>query len=283
MTNAAGPSHELVAASVDRDVIWVRGDDAAEYLQGQLSQEVAAMSPGESAWSLLLQPRGKVDAWFRITRIEEQVFLLDIDAGYGEATIQRLERFKLRTDCEFVGERWSIVSLRGDGAADLASAAGTGEMPVDAGWPGIEAVDLLAARVELPDGELNIGVDELEGLRIRSGVPAMGRELTEDTIPAEAGIVDRSVSFTKGCYVGQELVARIDSRGGNVPRRLCGVVGSAGFVAGDTVSVDGDEVGLITSVQGGHGLAYVKRSVDVLPASAQAGGSEVEIRDLPMF
>jgi len=78
----------------------------------------------------------------------------------------------------------------------------------------------------LPDGVVACGPAAVEACRIVSGVPAMGAELTAKTIAAEAGLVERTVSFTKGCYTGQELVARIDARGSNVPRRLVGIVAS---------------------------------------------------------
>jgi folate-binding protein YgfZ len=121
----------------------------------------------------------------------------------------------------------------------------------------------------------------------------MGRELNESTIPAEAGIVDRSVSFTKGCYTGQELVARIDSRGGNVPRRLRGLVlpGTTPPPAGATLHVEGKEVGVLTSAAVSPGLdaavalAYVRRAVEP-PAEGELtwdGGSLVaRIETLPL-
>jgi folate-binding protein YgfZ len=106
-------------------------------------------------------------------------------------------------------------------------------------------------------------------VRIEAGIPVMGRELDEGTIPAEAGVVDMSVSFTKGCYTGQELVARIDSRGGNVPRRLQGVVLGGGAVPrpGARVFSGEKDVGRLTSVAPSPArpatlaLAYVGRAV----------------------
>src|SRR6202044_1593891 len=79
----------------------------------------------------------------------------------------------------------------------------------------------------MPEGIIACDREAVEACRIVSGIPAMGSELTEKTIAAEAGLVDRSVSFTKGCYTGQELVARLDARGNNVPRRLVGVIGGS--------------------------------------------------------
>jgi folate-binding protein YgfZ len=104
-------------------------------------------------------------------------------------------------------------------------------------WNGWTGVDLLGPKDVvldptaglLPEGIIPCGRDAAEACRIASGIPAMGSELTDKTIAAEAGgLVERAVSFTKGCYTGQELVARLDSRGNNVPRRLVGVVAGPG-------------------------------------------------------
>ena len=131
-----------------------------------------------------------------------------------------------------------------------------------------------------------------EAVRIETGVPAMGRELTEKTIPQEAGeLVQHTVSFTKGCFTGQELVARLDARGGNVAWRLRGVVlqptGSA--KAGSTLSSSDREIGRLTSVAWSPGLkspvalGYVRRDV-VPPAMASVGpeGGTATIRELPL-
>ena len=123
------------------------------------------------------------------------------------------------------------------------------------GWPGVEGVDLLARGRRRPAPTVrSVDADALEALRIECGVPAMGAELTADTIPAEAGqwLIDASVSFTKGCYTGQELVARIDSRGGNVPRPVRGLrLGGPMRPSAAPVVVDGKEVGALTSVGAG--------------------------------
>jgi folate-binding protein YgfZ len=102
-----------------------------------------------------------------------------------------------------------------------------------------------------------------EGDRVAARWPAMGKELDDKTIPGETGLIERTVSFTKGCYTGQELVARIDSRGGNVPRHLRLVALAAAAPEGAAVEVDGKERGTLTSVSvsGQTALAYVHRDV----------------------
>lgn len=282
------------AVELTRDVITVSGPDAVKFLQGQLSQDVEQLDIGGSAWSFLLQPQGKVDAWMRVSRLPDAddtpVFLLDLDAGAGEAALKRLRRFMLRTDAALELATWQTVSVRGPGSAAAASdPAGVGAVLVAAAdWPGVDGVDLLGPEVSVPDGLATADVDALERLRVLCGIPAMGSELTESTIPAEAGVVARSVSFTKGCFTGQELVARIDSRGGNVPKHLRVIVAADGtdLTVGGVLTIDGAEVGQLTSVASGGGdapavgLAYVKRSVEP-PAVADVDGLAVAVAAAP--
>lgn len=246
----------------ERDVVLVSGPEAESYLQGQISQDIVSMfGENSSRWSLILQPQGKVDAWFRITKTGPESYVLDVDAGFGETLLARLKRFKLRTKVELVLETWQWHAyLDVSEPPALASPDGPfvyAASPIDA------ATDVLAPELPEPAGE-QIGRAEYELARIRAGVPAMGSELGESTIPAEAGIVDQSVSFTKGCYTGQELVARVDSRGNNTPRKLRIITGSGLPDAGAALANDGADAGVLTSVvadgDGFAALAYVKRS-----------------------
>jgi len=273
------------AVRVPRDVVTVEGPEATTFLQGQLSQDVAALDPGRSAWSLVLAPTGRVDAWVRVSRLEPDRYLLDVDGGWGDAVLARLGRFRLRTKADLGStSEWHIVAVRaaagadaGRLASDVAAAApvGAGEAIVaSAPWPGMAGADVLAPAPFGADlGMLEVGLEAFEVTRIECGVPAMGAELTEATIPAEAGawLIAASVSFTKGCYTGQELVARIDSRGGQVPRPIRGVVLGAdgpGLAVGAEVRVGDDVAGALTSLcrppdrVGPIGLAPVSRSVE---------------------
>ena len=269
-----------LAVVVERDVVTVEGPDAAAYLQGQLSQDVDGLAVGQSAWTFVLQPQGKVDAWFRLTRTGDEAFRADVDAGHGAALLARLERFLLRTEAELALRTEPMVAVRG------ATTVEDARVPVlDPGWPGVDGVDLLGTD-QVPAGTATGTIEDLERLRIQAGVPAMGAELTERTIPAEAGVVERSVSFTKGCFTGQELVARIDSRGGNVPRRLRRLEAETELVVGAEVVVDGHVVGEVTSsvpATGGSpalALAYVARAVEP-PAEGSVGGMPVRIGAVP--
>lgn len=278
----------IIAALAPRDVVRTTGADAATFLQGQISQDVEAVEPGDSAWSLVLAPQGKVESWFRLTRLGENEFLVDLDAGFAETLVARLERFKLRVDATFeILEAWRMLSIRGSSGGSDGLDAVRAELRAPVAWPGFEGVDLLGPEVSPPAG-VKASTTAMEVARIRAGWPAMGRELTERTIPAEiAGLVESSVSFTKGCYTGQELVARIDSRGGNVPRpvRLLEIRGD-GVSPGAGITVDGRAVGEITSAAADPAasrtvaLGPVHRRVEP-PASAEVDGIPATVLATP--
>ena len=296
------------AVELPRDFVTVRGAQALEYLQGQLSQDLDDLPPGHSRLSLLLEPQGKIAAFLRVTRTGAESVLLDFDAGHGAAVLDRLRRFKLRTKADIESlEGWRALALRGPlvgRSAPPEAPADDAEMaePIRAGfdWPGLAGVDLLGPAPLPPAGVELCDPLAYEVLRIEAGLPVMGRELDERTIPEETGLVGATVSFTKGCYTGQELVARIDSRGGHVPRRLRGIVGAGGaaggavgvvagaLAVGQSVTVEGQEIGRLTSVavsplRGPVGLAYIKRGNEPpLRARIDGDGPEVTVVTLPV-
>jgi folate-binding protein YgfZ len=275
---------EPFATWVERDFVRASGPDTAPFLQGQLSQDVEALAIGDTAWSLLLQPSGKVDAWLRVARVEDDEFVLDVDGGWGDAVLQRLARFKLRTKCDLDPVAgWQCLGIRD----------ATPDDPDDPRirpivWPHADGYDLVGPAIE-PPRTLAIASHEIyERRRIEAGVPAMGHELTEATIPVEAGqwLIDASVSFTKGCFTGQELVARIDSRGGNAPRPIRGLRIDGAVAAGDEIGAGGNVIGTITSsARATDGttvaLAPVGRTVDV-GTEVEAGGCSGTVVALPM-
>ena len=268
----------VLVAPTTRDVVTVTGPEALTYLQGQVSQDVAGMEIGDVAWTFVLQPQGKVSAWARLDRAAPETFRLDVAAGAGEALHARLTRFLLRTKAEVtLAAGTPVLAVRGAEVLD----------GVPCGWPGVVGSDVFDADPttlpsDLPPDHALVDHAEVEAIRIRAGVPEMGAEATDDTIPAELGqwVIDASVSFTKGCYTGQELVARVDSRGGNVPRRLVGLVGE-GLAVGAEVTVDGAAVGSVTSAAGGVGLTLLHRKVEV-PAAVEVAGAPVRAVALPI-
>ena len=286
--------HGAGAVWLPRDFVVVDGPDALKFLQGQLSQDVD-LDNGLSTWALLLQPQGKLVAFVRVLRQSADRFVLETDAGFGETVVERLNRFKLRVNADVAPLDWQCLAVRGPRAHEAVTSGGAAGTVVVADWPGLPGADLVGESPELPDGVPLCDLQAFEAVRIEAGIPVMGREMDESTIPAEAGVVDQSVSFTKGCYTGQELVARIDSRGGNVPRRLRGVVlsGDSADVppAGASVrSSEGKDVGRLTSVArspqlGTVALAYVGRAVtpptDVTVAW-DGGSAPARVESLPL-
>jgi tRNA-modifying protein YgfZ len=209
-----------------RDHVLVEGPDALSYLHSQISQDIRDIAVDDARWTLVLDPSGKVDSLARVTRVADDAYDFDTDAGFGGALAARLARFKIRVNAEIIARR------------------------ADRDRP----------------------TDEHERARIAAGWPRMGHEIVPgETIPAVTGVVPIAVNFTKGCYPGQELVERMDSRGADAPRSLRVVDVTAGVGPGDPLlDADGTEIGVITSVapSGAMALALVKRGHDVgrLPA-----------------
>ena len=272
------------ATVTTRDVVRVCGPDAASFLQGQLSQDVDSLAVGTATWTFVLQPQGKVDTWARITKTAAECFCLDTDAGHGDALEARLTRFKIRTKVDIEGFADPAVHVRGHGTPREELPDGVLRLPV--GGPGVEGYDLLGT--DRPPAEVPVAdAARYNAYRVAHGVPVMGRELDSDTIPAEVGqwIVDASVSFTKGCFVGQELVARIDSRGGNVPRHLRILTTPEPVAAGAAVEADGPASAVTTAaVADEHGpsaLAYLGRRVE--PGdTVRVDGVEALVHDAPL-
>ena len=210
-----------------RDRVTVAGPDAATYLQSQLAQAVLDLPVGETRWTFVLEPNGKVHTLARLTRTADDAFVLDTDAGYGAALAARLERFKIRVE----------------------------------------------ATIEVTDAEVAAPSAGHERARVAAGWPRMGTEITTgETIPAATGVVALAVDFAKGCFPGQELVERMDSRGAGAPRTLRVVDAGASAEPGDPILDDrGAEVGVLTSVADGTGLGYVQRGADVGRAPAHLG------------
>lgn len=232
-----------------RDAVTATGADATSYLHGQLSQDVTTMADGESRWTFVLQPTGRVDVLARIRRVDADSYVLDTDVGYGDELQARLDRFKIRVDVTLAREAldtFIVLDPGIDRGGDLV------------GFEGV-TVWLVA-----PGDGVEVGDEELEEARVAAGWPAMGSEIVPgETIPAETGITAVAVDFRKGCYPGQELVERMDSRGASAPRRLVVVDVLPGAAAGDPIVHDGADVGVLTTVVGARALGYVKRNVEI--------------------
>jgi folate-binding protein YgfZ len=197
-TIAAG----LSFAPLARDYVGVRGPDAERYLQKMVSNDVAALGPGESCEALLLTAKARVIAPMVVVRRDAEDYLLVTEAGLGERLRAELLRSRFAAKAMIEPEEHSSLLLVG--AEPGALAVRNRDYGLDA-WEAIDA--------DPPDGAAELGADALEELRIRARTARVGREVDERVLPAEAGLVERAVSFTKGCYPGQEPVARLHYRG----------------------------------------------------------------------
>jgi hypothetical protein len=237
---------------IERDVITVTGPDAKTYLHSQVSQDVNSLEIGDSRYAFLLQPTGKIDVVLRITCATHDRYVLDMEHGFGEAALARLNRFKIRVraDMELSGQVWRAIRttepVRIEGA--LRAWSGDGR-----------AWDVFAPKVGLGESIPPGTLEDYDAFRLECGWPLMGQDISTDMVPAETGIVEHAVSFTKGCYPGQELVERMDSRKATPPRQLRVIERSPEMVVGSEVVRDGAVVGVVTSVGGHRAFALVKR------------------------
>ena len=239
-----------------RDFVAVRGADALTYLHSQISQDIRGLGVGASAYSFVLQPTGKIEALLRVNRIGDEEFILDVEPGYGEGVIARLNRFKIRVKVDIVESDWRCIAVRGVEVMPASAVAA---------WGLTDGYDLIGPDPTSPPNIAAGTVEQLHAARIGAGWPAMGVEITETSIPAETGVVDLAVNFTKGCYPGQELVERMDSRGSAAPRFVRLLRGTVTVEVGAELQRDGKIVGRITSISiesaGWTALALVARAV----------------------
>ncbi len=287
---AGALSEAVVGRLVSRQIVRVSGPDAESYLQGQCSQDLAAMAAGDSRLSLLLSPQGKLVALVRVVALAPGELVVEVEDGYGEVVRERLARFKLRVKATLELDGWTVAEVRGPEADRHRPVTREGGLVVTVDGRTGHGFDVVGPGAGLPAGIPAGDPAAFTAARIEAGVPAMGAEIDEGVIPQETGFLDETVSFAKGCYTGQELVARLDARGGHVPRPLRGVVvgaaGPGGLPAPGGELYRGERaVGTLTSVawsyrlDAGVALAYVRREVEP-PATVELRGADAAGRPL---
>jgi folate-binding protein YgfZ len=291
----------------ERGKLLVSGTEAADYLQGQLTNDVEAIGPGEGAYAALLDRKGHMQGDMRVLRPGEGPdLLLDTEPEALEAVRRHLGMYKIGREVDVVDvttER-ALLSLIGPRAVEIAGSAVLPENFCEevtiAGAPvlavgaaaGIDLIFEAEARERVAAALLAAGAAEVtpeavEILRIEAGRPRFGAEMGTETMPAEAGIVEQAVSFTKGCYIGQETVARLHYKG-KPNRHLRGLkLSGAGARPGDRVLLGEKEVGRLGSAGvspafGPIGLAILRREAE--PGTAVAIGEDgvtAEVTALP--
>jgi folate-binding protein YgfZ len=262
---------EPFQSRIARELVIVDGPDATSFLQSLVSQDLDPISVGAGAHSLLLQPQGKLLVDFYIVRVADDAWWCICEAGFGAELAAGLSRFRIRVKAEVREEQVAALAVRG---IEPPPSNGVVVYPVD--WNGTpafdavgseDAIDALSASIAAPV----VDATAYEVARIEAGVPRQGLDTDDRTIPQEAGLDATAVSFTKGCFVGQELVCRIDTRG-RVNRHLRRLRTNAGELrAGSAVTADGNEVGTVTSAAGTVALAMLRREVEPESVVAVAG------------
>jgi tRNA-modifying protein YgfZ len=279
----------------ERGKLIVSGGEAAEYLQGQLTNDVEALLPGEGLYAALLDRKGHMQADMRVLRTSPEEIWIDTEAEALEAARRHLEMYKIGREVAIadVTEERAILSLIGPRSVEVAGTAVLAEHACEpAAVGGVECLavgtadglDLIARPDDAPRlrgaltaaGAVEVGAEAAEVVRIEAGTPRFGAEMSTETMPAEAGIVERAVSFTKGCYIGQEPVARLHYKG-RPNRRLRGLVLSGPAVAGESLRLGEKDVGRIGSAcvspaRGPIALAIVRREAE--PGAELAVGED---------
>ena len=291
-----------------RAAVIVRGPDAAEYLQGQLTNDIEGIEREQGCYAALLDRKGHLAADMRVLRLENGEIWLDLEPGPAPALLKHLRTYSIGRDVEVedVTERWATTSLIGPRAGELAGFEGL--RPEHAqrfrDWDGVEVLavatdvglDLIAsarAASELADRLTAAGAAEVseaaaEIVRIESGRPRFGLDMGPESMPAEASITDRAVDFEKGCYIGQEPVARLHYRG-KPNRTLRGLRLSGPADHGDPLVLGEREVGTIgtaglSPALGPIALAIVRREAGEGDRLAVGeGGVTAEVVGLPFL
>ncbi len=259
-------------APVTPELVWFSGPDTVRFLNDIISQEIGTMSPGQASRSFLLAPRGKLDHLLWVLRGEDLVGLV-ADPGRGEDLETTLRRYRIRVKVDIERDTRPLWLVMGEGESGWTGGPDA-PLSADLSWPG------QARRLVSEDPGLPVGTaEQYDEARIKAGEPLWGVDVDDGTIPQETGLEDRMVDFSKGCFLGQELVGRIHMRG-HVNRFLRHLELSSPVAAGTAVTDDGKEVGTMSSVAGLLGLGMVRREIEP-GAKVEVGGVSAIVRETP--
>jgi tRNA-modifying protein YgfZ len=289
-----------------RGMLLARGSDAADYLQSQITNDVEALDPGTGCYAALLDRKGHLRGDMRVLRLAPEEFWVDTEALALGAVSKHLTTYKIGREVEIddVSADHAIVSVIGPEAEavvgygplrpehahaelELAMGASCRAVATDTGIDLIVAAPVARALHERLAGAGAEEVSEAaaEIVRVESGRPRFGHEMTEATMPQEAGINERAISFTKGCYIGQETVARLHYRG-KPNRHLRGLRLHSPAAGGDPVTLDGRELGsigtaVLSPARGPIALAILRREAEPGAKVVVSGSISAEVTGLP--
>ena len=294
----------------ERRLLVARGPDAVEYVHDQLTNDIVALAPGEGCYAALLNRKGQMQADLRVLRTAQDELLLDCEQAGRDAVGAHLGLYRVGREVEFenLADSHTVLSVIGPAATAL-----TGIGPLspehahrEASLWGVVAravatdlgLDLICRREDataLGDALADAGVERVaaaaaEIARVESGRPRFGREMTTETIPQEAGINERAISFNKGCYIGQETVARLHYRG-KPNRHLRGLRLAEPVSDGSPIRLGERELGrvgtaVLSPAHGPIALAILRREAEpgsTVEISSDGGSVEAAVVDLPFL
>jgi folate-binding protein YgfZ len=294
----------------ERGVLEVTGPQRQKFLQGMLSNDVLARPPGTGCLAALLTVKGHIQALMRVLVTPEAV-LLEMPQDRLSLVERTLEHYRVAAPVRFKARPTAVLGLLGPRAREALGDAGleVPELPPEShvsGQLGGQGV-LVARASDLPSGFVvhvapegaapvrealarrapRLGREALDALRVEAGRAWYGPDVTEENLLHEAGLVDSYHSFTKGCYIGQEVLARLDARGGNVNKKLRGLRLTAPAGAGTPVRAAGKDVGRVTTAAvsprlGPIALAYVHRDQAAPGTTLDVAGATATVVGLPM-
>jgi len=313
--------HAATGAVAARRAIRVAGRDRASYLHGLLTNDVQSLKPGEGCYAAWLTPQGRMITDLHVFETGHEI-LLDVPAEVVSATLERLDQSVFTEDVQLASQTLTPVSVHGPDApaviervigglqalaswheyqhapADVAGSAIRVARVSQLGVPGfhiyLDGGSDTSLRLAFERaGAVPAQPDAIAAARIEAGYPVFGIDMTEDTIPLEAGIEDRAISFTKGCYVGQEVIIRVLHRGhGRVARKLVALRIEGGVPsAGAQIRAGDRDAGVVTSAArsprlGPVALGYVHRDFSTSGTQVQietpAGLLDAIVSDRPM-
>lgn len=269
----------LIAERPERGKLRFTGEQRLWFLHQILTQAFEDMAPGEARDAAFITVHGRMKAYME-TVATEDALLMHFEPELRETLPDEIRRyvFATRVEIDDVSDELGLVLVVGEGWRDLAARCAPGSLlhptsalGVEAGYLWVEASRGAAALEALVEaGGQRVSEDELEVLRISHTIPRWGREMDEKTFPQEAGVDERAVHYDKGCYVGQEAMAKIHFRG-KVNRRLAMLTAAGSLSAGTELKLDDVKVGRVTSAAAGTALALVRYTLE--PGTAlDAGG-----------
>lgn len=294
-----------------RGVLVASGPDRLKFLQAMLSNEVAALTAGQGNAAALLDVKGHVQALLRVLAAKDAVHL-EMERDRLAPVELTLNHYKVAAPVRFAAKPLAVLALVGPRGESVLAAAGA-ETPPDGRETHREttiagrSVRLIrAGDLPRPGFVLHVGETDasavsealmaagalalepaaLDALRVEAGRPWYGRDVTAANLLHETGLVAECCSFSKGCYLGQEVVARLDARGGHVNKRIRGLRLSAAVACGVALEAEGKEVGRVTTAAlsprlGAIALAYVHRGHTDAGTLVSAGGVPATVDDLP--